>query len=236
MEPTPLPPPRPRPELVRTKLEMGGTARYVFCPCFWRCGCGRSGILVCNRHNETIGCLQNRARPRASEPGCDRSDRLTDFANRNRVGQQQCKRTNRPGEPVTRSAQSKATLSSGEKCDGSKGKAMQSSKRGRESDEKIGQTDWFFQTTSSKIEKAAGSMHQRVCEEIVEAPGLLEDCFARRRNQHADASFTQSPNIPAQSVAIARESAALSQIPRPVCRIHISVRHHYRQDSEQSRE
>jgi hypothetical protein len=32
------------------------------------------GVLVCNRHNETIGCLQNRARPRASEPGGDRSD------------------------------------------------------------------------------------------------------------------------------------------------------------------
>ena len=86
-------------ELVRTKLEMGRAGRLFFA----RALRGRMrppGILVCNRHNQTIGCLQNRARPRASEPGCDRSDRLTDCANRNRVGQQQCEWTNRPGEPI----------------------------------------------------------------------------------------------------------------------------------------
>jgi hypothetical protein len=86
-------------ELVRTKLEMGRAARLSFARAF-RGWMRPPGILVCNRHNETIGCLQNRARPRASEPGCDRSDRLTDFANGNRVGQQQRKWTNRPGEPI----------------------------------------------------------------------------------------------------------------------------------------
>jgi len=86
-------------ELVRTKLEMGRASRLSFARAFlgWM---RPPGILVCNRYNETIGCLQNRARPRASEPGCDRSDRLTHFANRNRVGQQQCEWTNRPGEPI----------------------------------------------------------------------------------------------------------------------------------------
>ncbi len=57
-------------ELVRTKLEMGRTARLSFARAF-RGWMRPPGILVCNRHNETIGCLQNRARPRASEPGCD---------------------------------------------------------------------------------------------------------------------------------------------------------------------
>src|SRR5205814_9607102 len=68
-------------EVVRTKLEMGRAARLSFARAF-RGWMRPPGILVCNRHNETIGCLQNRARPRASEPGCYRSDRLTDFANR----------------------------------------------------------------------------------------------------------------------------------------------------------
>ena len=86
-------------ELVRTKLEMGRTARLSFARAF-RGWMRPPGILVCNRHNETIGCLQNRARPRASEPGGNRSDRLPDFANRNRVGQQQRKWTNRPSEPI----------------------------------------------------------------------------------------------------------------------------------------
>ena len=86
-------------ELVRTKLEVGRAARLSFARAF-RGRMRASGILVCNRHNKTIGCLQNRAGPRASEPGFDRSDRLTDFANRNRVGQQQRNRTNRPGEPI----------------------------------------------------------------------------------------------------------------------------------------
>ena len=62
-------------EVVRTKLEMGRAARLSFARAF-RGWMRPPGILVCNRHNETIGCLQNRARPRASEPGCDRSDRL----------------------------------------------------------------------------------------------------------------------------------------------------------------
>ncbi len=86
-------------ELVRTKLEMGRAARLSFARAF-RGWVRPPGVLVCNRHNQTIGCLQNRARPRASEPGGDRSDRLTDFANRNRVGQQQRNRTNRPSEPI----------------------------------------------------------------------------------------------------------------------------------------
>ena len=86
-------------ELVRTKLEMGRTARLSFARAF-RGWMRSSGILVCNRHNETIGCLQNRARPRTNEPGSDRSDRFTDFANRNRVGQQQRKWTDRLGEPI----------------------------------------------------------------------------------------------------------------------------------------
>ena len=86
-------------EVVRTKLEMGRAARLSFARAF-RGWMRPPGILVCNRHNETIGCLQNRARPRASEPGCDRSDRLTDFVNRNRVGQQQCEWTNRRGEAI----------------------------------------------------------------------------------------------------------------------------------------
>ena len=72
-------------ELVRTKLEMGRAGRLSFARAF-RGWMRARGILVCNRHNETIGGLQNRARPRASEPGGDRSDRLTDFANRNCVG------------------------------------------------------------------------------------------------------------------------------------------------------
>jgi len=55
-------------ELVRTKLEMGRTARLSFARAF-RGWMRPPGILVCNRHNETIGCLQNRARPRASQPG-----------------------------------------------------------------------------------------------------------------------------------------------------------------------
>src|SRR3977135_190178 len=72
--------------LVRTKLEMGRADRLSFVRAF-RGRMRARGFLVCNGHNETIGCLQNRAGPRASEPGCDRSDRLSDFANRNRVGQ-----------------------------------------------------------------------------------------------------------------------------------------------------
>jgi hypothetical protein len=54
-------------ELARTKLEMGRAARLSFASAF-RGWMRPPGILVCNRHNETIGCLQNRARPRASEP------------------------------------------------------------------------------------------------------------------------------------------------------------------------
>jgi hypothetical protein len=73
-------------ELVRTKLEMGRAGRLSFARAF-RGRMRARGFLVCNRHNETIGCLQSRAGPRASEPGGDRSDRLTDFANRNRVRQ-----------------------------------------------------------------------------------------------------------------------------------------------------
>src|SRR5437762_9855206 len=97
MEPAPLPPPMPRAELVRTKLEMGGAGRLSFAGAFG----GRMrahGFLFCNRSNETIRCLQNRAGPRASELGCDRSDRLPDFANRNRLWQQQRKWTNRRSE------------------------------------------------------------------------------------------------------------------------------------------
>src|SRR5438105_3267436 len=84
-------------ELVRAKLEMGCAARLSFA-CALSGRLWPPGILVCNRHNETIGCLQNRARPRASEPGGDRSDRPTDFANRNRVRQQQRKRSHRRSE------------------------------------------------------------------------------------------------------------------------------------------
>jgi len=64
-------------ELVRTKLEMGRASRLSFAGAFG----GRMralGFLFCNRPNETIRCLQNRAGPRASELGRDRSDRLTD--------------------------------------------------------------------------------------------------------------------------------------------------------------
>src|SRR5438876_5942903 len=56
------------------------------------------GFLFCNRHDETIRCLQNRAGPRATELGCDRSNWLPDFANRNRLWQQQRKWTNRRSE------------------------------------------------------------------------------------------------------------------------------------------
>ena len=55
-------------ELVRKKLEMGRAARLSFARVF-RGWMRPPGILICNRHNETIGCLQNRARPRASQPG-----------------------------------------------------------------------------------------------------------------------------------------------------------------------
>ena len=86
-------------ELVRTKLEMGGAGRLSFVGASG----GRMrahGFLFCNRSNETIRCLQNRAGPRASEPGCDRSDWLADFANRNRLWQHQRKWTNRRSEPI----------------------------------------------------------------------------------------------------------------------------------------
>src|SRR5438094_7326632 len=84
-------------EVVRTKLEMGRAGWLSFAGAFG----GRMrahGFLFCNRHDETIRCLQNRAGPRASELGCDRSDRLPDFANRNRLWQQQRKWTNRRSE------------------------------------------------------------------------------------------------------------------------------------------
>ena len=55
---------------------------------------------------------QNRAGPRASELGCDRSDRLPDFANRNRLWQQQRKWTNRRSEFIhsVERAEREATL------------------------------------------------------------------------------------------------------------------------------
>src|SRR5947207_15971608 len=84
-------------EVVRTKLEMGRGGWLSFAGAFG----GRMrahGFLFCNRHNETIRCLQNRAGPRATELGCDRSDRLTDCANWNRLRQQQRKWTNRRSE------------------------------------------------------------------------------------------------------------------------------------------
>src|SRR2546423_4108451 len=62
-------------EVVRTKLEMDRAGRLSFARAF-RGRIRARGFLVCNRHNETIGCLQNRAGPRASEPGGDRSERL----------------------------------------------------------------------------------------------------------------------------------------------------------------
>jgi Cytochrome oxidase complex assembly protein 1 len=120
-------------ELVRKKLEMGRAARLSFARVF-RGWMRPPGILICNRHNETIGCLQNRAHPRASEPGCDRSDRLTHFANRNRVGQQQW-------EWNVGEANPSIPLS------GPKGKATLYVEAKKSAD------TWFFQTMVVKIER-----------------------------------------------------------------------------------
>src|SRR5437762_5564299 len=99
MEPAPLPPPMPRPNWFERNWKWVVPVGCLL-PVLLVGRMRAHGFLFCNRSNETIRCLQNRAGPRASELGCDRSDRLPDFANRNRLWQQQRKWTNRRSEPI----------------------------------------------------------------------------------------------------------------------------------------